>query len=110
VIDPGLPVAVERQPGIVQRRYQVTADIPDITDVVVHCFKNIFNVTAVEFQKHAFHNVMWYVLSVYPYCWFCGAHCINDNVYQFENGFFLFGILLNKKITFGVITNNLRVV
>ena len=110
VIDPGLPVAIERQPGIVQRRYQVTADIPDITDVVVHCFKNIFNVTAVEFQKHAFHNVMWYVLSVYPYCWFCGAHCINDNVYQFENGFFLFGILLNKKITFGVITDNPRVV
>ena len=76
VIDPGLPVAVERHPGIIQRRYHVTADIPDIADVVVHCVKNILNVAAVEFQKHAFHNVMWYVLSVYPYCWFCGAHCI----------------------------------
>ena len=71
VIDPGLPVAVERQPGIIQRRYQVTADIPDIADVVVHCVKNILNVAAVEFQKHAFHNVMWYVLSVYPYRWLC---------------------------------------
>ena len=50
VIDPGLPVAVERQPGIIQRRYQVTADIPDIADVVVHCFKDILNVAAVEFQ------------------------------------------------------------
>lgn len=110
MIDPGLPVAVERQPGIIQRRYQVAADIPDIADVVVHCVKNILNVAAVEFQKHAFHNVMWYVLSVYPYRWLCGAHFINDNVYQFEDGFFLFGILLNKKITLSVITDNPRVV
>ncbi len=71
VIDPGLPVTVERQPGIIQRRYQVAADIPDIADVVVHCVKNILNVAAVEFQKCAFHNVMWYVLAFYPYRWLC---------------------------------------
>ena len=66
VIDPGLPVAVERQPGIIQRRYEVTSYIADIAGIFVHSFKDVLDVTAVQLQESAFHDLMRNVLAVYP--------------------------------------------
>ena len=49
MIYPGLPVPVERQPGIVQRRYDIAPDIPDVAGAVVHGFQNVLDVRNVLF-------------------------------------------------------------
>ena len=64
MIYPGLPVAIERQPGIVQRRYQVASDIPDVAGVIVHSFQNILDVASVQLQERTFYHVMRDVFAV----------------------------------------------
>ena len=66
MIYPCTPVAVERKSGIIQRRYEVTAYIADIAGIFVHSFKDVLDVTAVQLQESAFHDLMRNVLAVYP--------------------------------------------
>ena len=66
MIDFGSVKAGHSDRSIIQRGYQVAADITHIAGILFQRCKDVFDMAAVELKEPAFHYIMRFLLAVHP--------------------------------------------
>ncbi len=109
VIDFGSVKAGHSDRSIVQRGYQVAADITHIAGILFQRCKDVFDMAAVELKEPAFHYIMRLFLAVRPDSLFLRTYHIDHYGYQLVDFVSLFRELLDQDIIVSIIPDDLGI-
>ena len=99
-------VAVHRNGRIIQRRYKICANVPNIGGIISECSQHIFDMLMSKLQQSALNHVCRYFIAVYAGSAFCLTHHIKHYLNQLVHPHFVLG----KAVVLDIFTNNIAVI
>jgi hypothetical protein len=109
MIHTGLVVTVDGERSVVERRKQITLDVPHVRRVVVQAFQNVLYVQGVQFEKSAFYDLGGLVVTLDSDGLFRRADGIKHNLEHFVQFVGVVRVILSENLKFKIIHENIPV-